>query len=129
MKDNIYCHNLRLNLDRPEHLEVHGYLMNYDKGQFKSMNAYIVEAIREGAQRVDFGGKDQLILTDTQLKKLEDRITERIKTDVLNEILKTILGAAISKPSVMLPQHTSEADETEEVDAGLADLALDYFEE
>lgn len=127
MKDNIYCHNLRLNLNIPEHLEVHGHLMNYDQSQFKSMNAYIIEAIRVGAEKVDCGGEASPTLSEAQLKELEDRVTERIQKDVLNEVLKTLLGA-MAKPG-MVPIYQEKAEPEEEMDAELADLALDYFEE
>lgn len=128
MKDNIYCHNLRLNLDIPEHLEVHGHLMNYDKSKYRSMNTYIIEAIRAGADKVD-GGLDHPIISEAQLKQLEKGVTERIKKDVLNEVLKTLLGVMVKPSAVSLYQEEHEEPEETEIDAGLADLALDYFEE
>lgn len=131
MKDNIYCHNLRLNLDIPEHLEVHGHLMNYDKSKHKSMNSYIIETIRAGADSVD-GDSNHPIISEKQLKELENRVTERIRKDVLNEVLKTLLGMAVKPGAIPLYQGQNEEQEDaqeEPINTGLATVALGFFEE
>lgn len=132
MKSNVIQHNLRLNLDIPEHLEVNGYVMNADPKRFKSKNAYIVEAILAGAEIVERGGKDLAVtLSEEQLKVVVNKVTERIKENVMNEVLKILLNLVTSQQTVVSTFQTEQREETieDEIDAGLADLALDYFEE
>ena len=131
MKDNIYCHNLRLNLDVQEQLDVHGHLMTFDKEKYKSKNAYMIEVIKAGVEKLndDFV---QSVLTDKQMQQLEDRIVERIRKDVLNEVLKTLLGMSARPGVVSVYREQNEGqEETQEetIDAGLAAVAWDYFEE
>lgn len=128
MKDNIYCHNLRLNLNVQEQLDLHGSLMNFDKQQYKSKNAYMIEVLNAGVAKMNEEAVHS-VLTKEQMQRLEDRITERIKTDVLNEVLKSLLGVMVKPSALSLYQGEREEPEETEVDAGLADLALDYFEE
>lgn len=131
MKDNIYFHNLRLNLDVQEQLDIHGYLMNYDKKKYKSKNIFIMDVLKAGIEKL-YGGLEHSVLTEQQLKEMEDRITERIRKDVLNEVLKTLLGMAV-KPGAMpiyQAQNEEQKDTQEEsIDTGLATVALGYFEE
>lgn len=131
MKDNIYCHNLRLNLNVQEQLDLHGSLMNFDKQKYKSKNAYMIEVIKAGVEKLsdDFV---QSILTDKQMQQLEDRIVERIRKDVLNEVLKTLLRMSARPDVVSVYREQNERqEETQEetIDAGLAAVAWDYFEE
>ena len=127
MKDNIYFHNLRLNLDVQEQLDIHGYLMNYDKKKYKSKNIFIMDVLKAGIEKL-YGGLEHSVLTEEQLKEMEDRITERIRKDVLNEVLKTLLGMS-ARPSVVPVYQEPKEEQEDKLDAGLADLALDYFEE
>ena len=53
--ENIYQHNIRLNLDRAEHLMVHRYLMNADPKIFKSKNEFFIKAVLAGAASVSKG--------------------------------------------------------------------------
>ena len=132
MKSNVMQHNLRLNLDIPEHLEVNGYVMNADPKRFKSKNAYIVEALLAGAPIVERGGNDlEVTLTEEQLEKVIAKVTERIKENVMNEVLRILLNLVTTKQTGVPFFQTESGEQTieEEIDAGLADLALDYFEE
>ena len=45
MKENIYVHNLRLNLDRREELDLHCALMNFDKESYKSKNQFMIKTM------------------------------------------------------------------------------------
>lgn len=131
MKDNIYFHNLRLNLDVQEQLDIHGYLMNYDKKKYKSKNIFIMDVLKAGIEKL-YGGLEHSVLSEEQLKEMEDRITERIRKDVLNEVLKTLLGMAV-KPGAMplyQGQNEEQVDAQEEpINTGLATVALGFFEE
>lgn len=131
MKDNIYFHNLRLNLDVQEQLDIHGYLMNYDKKKYKSKNIFMMDVLKAGIEKL-YGGLEHSVLTEQQLKEMEDRITERIRKDVLNEVLKTLLGMAVKPGAMPLYQAQNEEQEDtqeEPIDTGLATVALGYFEE
>ena len=132
MKSNVIQHNIRLNLDVPEHLEVNGYVMNADPKRFKSKNAYIIEALLAGAPIVERGGSDLAVtLTEEQLETVIDKVTECIKENVMNEVLKILLNLVTTKQAGVPFVQTEPKEQTieEEIDAGLADLALDYFEE
>ena len=131
MKENIYFHNLRLNLDVQEQLDIHGYLMNYDKKKYKSKNVYIMDLLKAGIEKLH-GDTELSFLSEQQLKAMEDRITERIRKDVLNEVLKTLLNMS-ARPSVVpvYREQNEEQVETQEerINTGMATAALGFFEE
>ncbi len=134
-KSNIYQHNLRLNLDDERHLKVHRYLMNINEDVYKSKNAYIIRAILEGAEKANSVTEDGAyvekgLLTDEQIKELEERITKNLKKEVLNEVLKVLLNMIVSQPSNVLQQVGQiQSVKEEEPDDALVDAALSYFEE
>ena len=134
-KSNIYQHNLRLNLDDERHLKVHLYLMNINEDVYKSKNAYIIRAILEGAEKANSVTEDgeyveKGLLTDEQIKELEERITKNLKNEVLNEVLKVLLNMIVSQPSNVLQQVGQiQSVKEEEPDDALVDAALSYFEE
>ena len=134
-KSNIYQHNLRLNLDDERHLKVHRYLMNINEDVYKSKNAYIIRAILEGAEKANSVTEDgeyveKGLLTDEQIKELEERITKNLKHEVLNEVLKVLLNMIVSQPSNVLQQVGQiQSVKEEEPDDALVDAALSYFEE
>lgn len=134
-KSNIYQHNLRLNLDDERHLKVHRYLMNINEDVYKSKNAYIIRAILEGAEKANSVTEDgeyveKGLLTDEQIKELEERITKNLKKEVLNEVLKVLLNMIVSQPSNGLQQVGQiQSVKEEEPDDALVDAALSYFEE
>lgn len=134
-KSNIYQHNLRLNLDDERHLKVHRYLMNINEDVYKSKNAYIIRAILEGAEKAnsvteDSEYEERGLLTDEQIKELEERITKNLKNEVLNEVLKVLLNMMVSQPSNALQQVGQiQSVKEEEPDDALVDAALSYFEE
>lgn len=134
-KSNIYQHNLRLNLDNESHLKVHRYLMNINEDVYKSKNAYIIRAILEGAEKansVTENGKyvEKGLLTDEQIKELEEQITKNLKKEILNELLKVLLNMIVSQPSNVLQQVGQiQSVKEEEPDDALVDAALSYFEE
>ena len=131
MKDNIYFYNLRLNLDVQEQLDIHGYLMNYDKKKYKSKTIFMMDVLKAGIEKL-YGGLEHSVLSEDQLKEMEDRITKRIRKDVLNEVLKTLLGMAVKPGAMPLYQGQNEEQvdvQEEPINTGLATVALGFFEE
>lgn len=132
--DNVYQHNLRLNLDKKEHLQAHRYLMNADMKKYGSRNEYIVQAILAGAPelKIPEGTRKSdipLVLSQEQMNELVGKVVEHMKADVLNEVLKTLLSMIVTNPSGLI-QSTPQSSETDtSVEDYLADAAMDYFEE
>ena len=56
MDDNIYVHNLRLNLNHDEELALHRALMNYNKDIYKSKSDYHKKRLYAGI----FGERDYI---------------------------------------------------------------------
>ena len=133
--ENIYQHNIRLNLDRAEHLMVHRYLMNADPKIFKSKNEFFIKAVLSGAASASKGILPEVVdevevkLTEKQLDNISHKVVDLMKTEVMNEIMKTILGMLVSNPSGVVLQPQPQKNEDSLVEDYLADAAMDYFEE
>ncbi|MBP3665006.1 MAG: hypothetical protein J6J03_07590 [Tyzzerella sp.] len=132
--DNIYQHNLRLNLDKKEHLQAHRYLMNADMKKYGSRNEYLVQAILLGAVELNKpeGARmsaPKLVFSQEQMNELANKVVEQMKADVLNEVLKTLLSMLVINPSGMMQQTQQNSETDNTVEDYLADAALDYFEE
>lgn len=89
MKSNIFVHNLRLNLDHDEDLQLHGALMNYDENSYKSKNDYLKKMASNGVfgnqdnrRRVSKAVGDAEVVT---MDVLEQRL-EKVVNDVLKEL-------------------------------------------
>lgn len=105
--------------------------MQFDKDKYKSKNAFMVEVIKAGMEKMT-ERVEKSVLPEEQMKLLEDRITERIRKDVLNEVLKTLLGMAVKPGAIQLyqEQHEEHEDTHEEpINTGMATAALGFFEE
>ncbi len=131
--ENIYQHNIRLNLDRAEHLKVHRYIMNADPKIFKSKNDFLIKAVLAGATSVSKGIFPEIVeevevkLSEEQLDVLSHKVVNLMKTEVMNEVMKTLLNMAFSNPSGMTQNRPTEKEGI--VEDYLADAAMDYFEE
>ena len=133
--ENIYQHNIRLNLERPDHLTVHRYLMNADPTIFKSKNDFLIKAILAGAESVSKGNLPEEVeevevkLTEKQLENVSRKVVDLMKTEVMNEVRKTLLGMVVSNPVNFAMQPQTQKDTESIVEDYLADAAMDYFEE
>ena len=133
--ENIYQHNIRLNLDRAEHLMVHRYLMNADPKIFKSKNDFFIKAVLAGAASVSKGILPEVIeevevkLTEKQLDSISHKVVDLMKMEVMNEVMKTLLSMVVSNPGSFSQQFQSQKDADNIVEDYLADAAMDYFEE
>lgn len=89
MKSNIFVHNLRLNLDHDEDLQLHGALMNYDENSYKSKNDYLKRMASDGI----FGNPDNRrriskTVGDTEVVTMD--ILEQRLGKVVNDVLKEL---------------------------------------
>ena len=99
MKQNIYQHNLRLNLNRRDDLELHRALMNFEQDKYKSKNDFLKRKLCESI----FGnGASQEEKTDVldaseyvTKEELEQRIAKVI-TDVLKELSVWFVKSLVS---------------------------------
>lgn len=89
MKSNIFVHNLRLNLDHDEDLQLHGALMNYDENSYKSKNDYLKKMASDGV----FGNPDnrrRISKTAGEAEVVTMDILEQRIDKVVNEVLKEL---------------------------------------
>lgn len=89
MKSNIFVHNLRLNLDHDEDLQLHGALVNYDENSYKSKNDYLKSMASDGI----FGNPDNRrriskTVGDTEVVTMD--ILEQRLGKVVNDVLKEL---------------------------------------
>ena len=128
-KDEIAQHNIRLNLENPIERKLHQKLIDVDLNVYKSKNRYIVQKLIRGI----FGEIDELSeyeekyldQSKDELQLLEERIVQR----VLSEVLKTVLNM-ISQVETAGTFPTDIKESTELVlDEDIVNAAMEYFEE
>lgn len=127
-----YC--LRLNLNNPEHLEVHKILQNLNKDVHKSQTAFIISAILERAKQYS---DDELLIDAAAIKKQKEKFItkeefEESRDELKKELLKEItalLISSISNNGVNFPANTKRIEDIEEessVDETLMDLSKQW---
>lgn len=131
--ENIYQHNIRLNLNKEDHLLVHRYLMNADPKEFKSKNDFLIRAVLAGAPSVCQGEtvkaeEVEVKLSEEQMKELSLKVVDLLKVEVINEVMKSLLGMIVTRPEPQ-PHTVQKEDFTDEVEDYIAESAMDYFEE
>lgn len=127
-----YC--MRLNLNNPEHLEVHKIMQNLNRENYKSQTAFMAQAILETFSRYS----EEEILSDAaaERKKKEKYITrgefevykESLKKELLEDIT-SLLISSLSKGSagIQFSTNNETAEEPEAVeDDVLADLSKQW---
>ena len=134
MRNNIYKHVVRLNLDIPEHMKLHHYLMNLDPKKVKSKNEFminvLIDSIDQQKDRAERRKNDSLC--EESLKEKIEEIKKEITRDVTNEILKTLLNMVVSKVGISPSAESlpvNEDDDVDDVDEALADAAYGYFDD
>ena len=68
-------------------------------------------------------------LTEKQLENVCRKVVDLMKTEVMNEVMKTLLGMVVSNPVNFAMQPQTQKDTESVVEDYLADAAMDYFEE
>ncbi len=141
-KDNIVVHNLRLNLDNPQHQKINKVLQDLNPDIFKSKNRFLVDAVemyidsfekedltkeenRKKAQRQEYINREDL-------EEIKKEIRYELLTEVRNEVIK-LLGGVVAGMQVGqgIPvangiKQEVTGDETNEVDETIEKLALSW---
>ena len=124
-KEEVYQHNFRLNLNNPQHLQIHRRLLHVNKDIYKSKNDYMIRKLYEGM----FGEEG---MKEKTSKELENRIVK----NVLQELLKVILPMVNMQPTTMFGGITSmdvnvknKEETTDKINEQVASAALGYFDD
>lgn len=111
MKQNIYQHNLRLNLNRRDDLELHRALMNFEQDKYKSKNDFLKQKLCEsifGNGDSQEQGTDVLNASEYVTKEeLEQRIA-KVVTDVLKELSVWFVTSLVSGRCVPIEVDNNE---------------------
>lgn len=128
MKQNIYQHNLRLNLNRQDDLDLHRALMNFDSNKYKSKNDFLkikaLEALRADNDEKKSIGVERYpeYVTD---KELEQRL-EKVVADVLKELSVWFIQALASGRYVPIVEGKNVAKSQGEFIDGYRENDEDY---
>lgn len=134
MDDNIYVHNLRLNLNHEEELALHRALMNYNKDIYKSKSDYHKKRLYAGifGER-DFDEEVPGIVkqkTSVSMEELKE-ILLTFKLEIMKEISEMMISIIMNKLLAYLPSGMVGANAVkseEEVDDELESVACKYFD-
>ena len=134
MDDNIYVHNLRLNLNHDEELALHRALMNYNKDIYKSKSDYHKKRLyagifgeRDFAEEIPDAVKQKASVSMEELKE----ILSAFKAEIMKEISELVISLFIGKVFSHLPVGMFGANATktsETVDDELEATACRYFD-
>lgn len=134
MDDNIIVHNLRLNLNHEEDLELHRALMNYNKDIYKSKSDYHKKRLYAGI----FGERDFVeeipgVVKQTTFVSMEGlkEILSEFKAEIMKEISEMVLSLFMGKIFAHLPAGIFGANaikSEETVDDELEATACKYFD-
>lgn len=137
-KDNIVVHNLRLNLDNPQHRKINAVLQDLNPDVFKSKNRFLAEAVEmyiDSFENEDLTKEESKkkanskeYISRIDLEKIKEDIRYELLTEVRNEVIK-LLGGVVSGMQMgqRLQDNNSTIQETieqETVDETMEKLAL-----
>jgi hypothetical protein len=139
-KNNIVVHNLRLNLDNPQHQKINKVLQDLNPDIFKSKNRFLVDAVEmyiDSFEKEDLTQEErrkkaqrQEYISREDLEEIKKEIGYELLTEVRNEVIKLLggvvagmqMGQGISFANSIKQEVTG--DETDEVDETMEKLAL-----
>jgi hypothetical protein len=141
-KDNIVVHNLRLNLDNPQHQKINKVLQDLNPNIFKSKNRFLADAVEmyiDSFEKEDLTKEEskkkaqrQEYISREDLEEIKKEIRYELLTEVRNEVIK-LLGGVVAGMQVShgIPVANSikqevTGDETDEVDETMKKLALSW---
>ncbi len=141
-KDNIVVHNLRLNLDNPQHQKINKVLQDLNPDIFKSKNRFLVDAVEmyiDSFEKEDLTQEErrkkaqrQEYISREDLEEIKKEIGYELLTEVRNEVIKLLggvvagmhMGQGISVANSIKQEVTG--DEMDEVDETMEKLALSW---
>ena len=134
MDDNIYVHNLRLNLNHEEELALHRALMNYNKDIYKSKSDYHKKRLYAGIfGESDFDEEVPGVVkqkTSVSMEELKE-ILLTFKAEIMKEISEMVITLFMGKIFAHLPLEmvgASAIKSEEEVEDELESVACKYFD-
>lgn len=141
--DNIVLHNLRLNMDIPQHRKINDVLKDLNPDIYKSKNRFLVEAVEMYIESFE---KDELTkegsrekswrkeyISRGDLEQMKEEIRYELLTEARNEVIK-LLGGVVAgmqvgqglQPVSIIKQEITEKTESDET---MEKLALGWSEE
>ena len=134
MDDNIYVHNLRLNLNHDEELTLHRALMNYNKDIYKSKSDYHKKRLyagifgeRDFVEEIPDVVKQKAFVSKEEVKE----ILSAFKAEIMKEISEMVITLFMGKIFAHLPLGMVGANAIKsdtEVDDELESVACKYFD-
>ncbi len=141
-KDNIVVHNLRLNLDNPQHQKINKVLQDLNPDIFKSKNRFVADAVEiyiDSFEKEDLTKEEsrkkaqrQEYISREDLEEIKNEIRHELLTEVRNEVIK-LLGGVVAgmyvgqgTPVANSIKQEVTGDETDEVDETMEKLALSW---
>ena len=134
MDDNIYVHNLRLNLNHDEELALHRALMNYNKDIYKSKSDYHKKRLyagifgeRDFVEEIPDVVKQKAFVSKEEVKE----ILSAFKAEIMKEISEMVITLFMGKIFAHLPLGMVGANAIKsdtEVDDELESVACKYFD-
>lgn len=118
-KNDIVHYTLRLNLTRPDHLLIYKTLQNLNKDVYKSINEFIIEALRRYIMNDDVKMNDLVGKSKEQGERGElDQVEKRIYDKVIQEVMATLIasiGSANGANALTLKAETEDENSDEEL--------------
>ncbi len=139
-KDNIVIHNLRLNMDNPQHRKINDVIKDLNPDIFKSKNRFIADAVE---MYIDSFEKDDLTKEGSRMKahrleyisrkdleQIKEEIRYELLTEARNEVIK-LLGGVVAGMQVgqsVQAANTAKQETSEQVegDETMEKLALGW---
>lgn len=138
-KDNIVVHNLRLNLDNPQHQKINKVLQDLNPDIFKSKNRFLADAVEmyiDSFEKEDLTKEEnrkkaqrQEYISREDLEEIKNEIRYELLTEVRNEVIKllggVVAGMQVGQGTPVANSIKQEVTE-DEVDETMEKLALSW---
>lgn len=135
--DDIIQYTMRLNLNNPEHLEVHDVLQGLNREVHKSQNNFIINALLSNIR----SSSDEELLTDAAITEQRkgryvtrrelDELIFKLKAEIMREVVAVVCSTLSRNSEVQALEATKkpdneEVESDEEEDDTLKAIALSW---